>query len=76
MFDDLGIVGLSWRSSAVEALEGFALPEDEANEKIERFAARNGLTEVAYLSTCNRVELIFARGPDSTRELRPEAYTL
>ena len=76
MFDDLGIVGLSWRSSAVEALEGFALPTDEADSKIEDFAARNGLTEVAYLSTCNRVELIFARGPDSPRDLRPEAYAL
>jgi len=76
VFDDLGIVGISWRSNAVEALEGFALPAGEEAESLKSFAERNDLTELAYLATCNRVELIFSRGPRAPRDLRPEAYAL
>ena len=65
MFDQLGIVGISWRTDAVESLEAFALPTGNEEGALADFAERNGLTELAYLSTCNRVELIFARGASS-----------
>lgn len=76
MFDDLGIVGVSWRTNATEALEDFALPSGGEDAALREFAARMGLSELAYLSTCNRVELIFSRGPGASRDIRPEAYAL
>lgn len=76
MFDDLGIVGVSWRSNATEALDGFALPSGGEDAALREFAARLGLSELAYLSTCNRVELIFSRGPGASRDIRPQAYAL
>ena len=37
MFSDLGIVGISWRSNAVEALDGFSLPnEDKVARRTKR----------------------------------------
>ncbi len=76
MFSDLGIVGISWRSNAVEALDGYALPNGAENVSLHAFAERNELTELAYLSTCNRIELIFSRGPGTNRDIRPQAYAL
>jgi glutamyl-tRNA reductase len=76
VFDDLGIVGISWRSNAVEALDRFALRNGEADAELRAFAARHDLAEVAFLSTCNRVELIFSRGPHAPRDLRPAAFEL
>ncbi len=76
MFDQLGIVGLSWRTDAAESLERFALPAGKEDEALADFAERNGLTELAYLSTCNRVELVFARGAVAPRDIRPQAYAL
>ena len=76
MFSDLGIVGISWRGNAVEELNGYALPNGAEDVALRAFAERNGLTELAYLSTCNRVELIFSRGPGTSRDIRPEVYAL
>ena len=76
MFDDIGIVGVSWRTDAVETLDKFALPSGGEDAALRAFAERQRLTELAYLSTCNRVELIFAHTPGTARDIRPEAYEL
>lgn len=76
MFDDLGIVGISWRGTAVEGLDGYALPGGAEDVALRAFAESNGLTELAYLSTCNRVEIIFSHGPGTSRDIRPQAYAL
>jgi len=76
MFDQLGIVGISWRTDAVESLEDFALPRGHEDQALRDFAERNGLLEVAFLSTCNRVELIFARGPNTGLDIRAQSYAL
>jgi glutamyl-tRNA reductase len=76
MFDELGIVGVSWRNHATESLGGFALPAGNEDAALKDFAARHGLSELAYLATCNRVELIFARSAGSSRDIRPQAFEL
>jgi len=77
MLEDLGIVGVSWRQNGSEALERFALRQDEAAERLARFAKQAALSELAYLETCNRVEIIFSRTPETpARDIRPLVYEL
>lgn len=77
MLEDLNVVGISWRQSGSEGLERFALPEDGLAGKLGDFASRAGLAELAYLATCNRVELIFTRtAMTPARDLRPLVYEL
>jgi glutamyl-tRNA reductase len=77
MLDHLGMVGVSWRQGATESLAEFTLREDEVAERLAAFAEEQALREIAYLATCNRVELIFAR-TDRTpgRDLRRAAFRL
>ena len=80
--EELGIVGISWRHDGSEALARFAPPEAGRDERLRGFAQQAGLAELAYLDTCNRVELIFARTAGVPGEignhsdLRPLAYEL
>lgn len=77
MLEDLSVVGISWRHNGSEGLERYALDEDNLAETLRDFADRAGLAELAYLATCNRVELIFARtAATPSRDLRPLAYEL
>ena len=77
MLEDLSVVGISWRQDGSEGLERYALPEDTLAAALREFAQRAGLAELAYLATCNRVELIFSRTPDTPgRDLRPLVYEL
>ena len=82
MLEDLGIVGISWRREGSEALERFALRDEgegsgEKAERLKRFAEQAALSELAYLDTCNRVEIIFSRTPNTpVRDIRPLVYEL
>ena len=77
MLDDFGIVGVSWRQDGSEALARYALPSDEQAARLRAFAKSAKLAEIAYLDTCNRVEVIFARSTDTTHEdLRPQIHEL
>lgn len=77
MLEDLGIVGISWRQDGSEALARFALPADRQAERLQQFAREAALAELAYLDTCNRVEIIFSRTPDTpARDIRPLVYEL
>lgn len=61
MLDDFGIVGVSWRQDGSEALARYALPDHDRNVRLRAFAESAGIREIAYLETCNRVEMIFAQ---------------
>ena len=82
MLEELGIVGISWRQDGSEALARFALPGKGRDERLRGFARKAGLAELAYLDTCNRVEIVFARAADGAAgdtlqtDLRPLAYEL
>ncbi|MGI9257905.1 MAG: NAD(P)-binding domain-containing protein [Gammaproteobacteria bacterium] len=77
MLEDLNVVGISWRQNGSEGLERFALAEDGLAETLGEFASRAGVAELAYLATCNRIELVFARtAATPARDLRPLVYEL
>ena len=77
MLEHLGLVGVSWRQDGSEALAQFALDPATVAEKLKDFAQRLQLAELAYLSTCNRVELIFARNDRTpVQDLRRDAFQL
>jgi glutamyl-tRNA reductase len=60
------VVGLSHKSAPVEVREKLAAGADVLPEVLARLAQREELSEVMFLSTCNRVE-VFAlpRGPSA-----------
>ena len=68
VLEELGIVGISWRQDGSEALARFALPHTGLGDRLRGFARDAGLAELAYLDTCNRVEVIFARTIDATTD--------
>lgn len=76
MLDELGIVGISWRQVGSEALADYSLPTEQRDERLRAFARVEGLTELAYVETCNRVELVFAADENSARDLRQGAFEL
>jgi glutamyl-tRNA reductase len=77
LLEQLGLVGVSWRQGGSEALAEFALQQEQAAAQLQGFAQRMQLSELAYLATCNRVELIFARSERTpVQDLRRDAFQL
>lgn len=77
MLEQLGAIGISWREDGSEALAGYTIPEEHLSESLTRFAEDNELAEIAYLSTCNRVEIFFLRAESGdTVDLRGAAFEL
>ena len=77
MLDEFGIVGVSWRQDGSEALARYALGDGDQAERLRSFRHDTRLREIAYLETCNRVEVIFLRNDENDRaDLRPAVYAL
>jgi glutamyl-tRNA reductase len=77
MLEHLGLVGVSWRQGGSEALAEFALHQERAAELLADFARRLKLSELAYIATCNRVEILFARSEQTpVADLRRDAFKL
>ncbi|MDE0421517.1 MAG: hypothetical protein OXK76_11625 [Gammaproteobacteria bacterium] len=77
MLDELGIVGISWRRLGSEALADYSLPTEQRDARLERFARTEALAELAYVETCNRVEIVFAGSDEAAaRDLRAPAFEL
>jgi glutamyl-tRNA reductase len=77
MLEHLGLVGVSWRQGGSEALAEFALHQDRAAELLADFARRLKLSELAYIATCNRVEILFARSEQTpVADLRRDVFKL
>ena len=77
MLDQLGMIGISWRQGHAETLAGFTLDPARAPEQLRQLAAEHDLGELAYIATCNRVELIFrSKAGTAGRDLRPAVFAL
>src|SRR5690606_20647887 len=71
------MIGVSWRQGGTESLAEFTLNEERLGDRLRAFARRHSLAELAYLATCNRVELIFTRTAETpSADLRPQAFEL
>ena len=77
MLRTLGMIGVSWRAGGKGSLANFTLEPASLDEQLLAFARQEGLTELAYIATCNRVELVFVQGEGRVgRDLRPQACAL
>ena len=77
MLEQLGMIGVSWRQGGSQSIENFTLDEASVEERLREFARAQNLSELGYLATCNRVELIYSRdGAGNGNDLRPQAFAL
>jgi glutamyl-tRNA reductase len=56
----IGVVGLSFRHAGVEAVARFALPRAEVPARLSELRARLKASEILYVGTCNRVEVVYS----------------
>ncbi len=77
MLESAGVIGVSWRGLPADALANFALAETELPDKLRAFARSNALSELVYLGTCNRIELLYVC-EDATQlaDLRSQGFEL
>lgn len=71
----VGLVGLSYRHAGSGHIAGFALSREELPERLPALRAALGVDELVYLSTCNRVELLFAVSEGlEAQDCRPQIF--
>lgn len=69
--ESIGIIGLSVRDHDAAELARFTIARDQRPDRLPALAAALEATEVVYLATCNRVEVVY-RGPGPARAARAE----
>lgn len=55
---DIGLIGLSHKTAAVEIRERFSINEETLPSFFEKTCS-GGIEEIVYISTCNRIEIVF-----------------
>jgi len=58
--DRIGVVGLSYRHAGVDDVARFAVPRAQLPARLPALRAQLQASEVLYVSTCNRVEVLYA----------------
>ena len=76
MLEGLGVVSASWRHANSQELQRLVPPGEQLLPRLRWFAELHDIQEVVYLSTCNRVEVIFARSATTQLDLRSAIYEL
>jgi len=56
----IGIVGLSYRHAGIDDVARLSIPKADLEVRLPALRAALGVSELLYLGTCNRVELLFA----------------
>ena len=56
----IGVVGLSYRHAGVDEVARFALPKAEVAARLPALRDSLHASEILYVGTCNRVEILFA----------------
>ena len=56
----IGVVGLSYRHVGVDEVARFSVPKTEVAARLPALRDALGVSEVFYVGTCNRVEVLFA----------------
>lgn len=76
MLERLCMISASWREGT-EALARYTLPPAERDARLLAFAEQMALSELAYIATCNRIELLFVQ-PSACidNDIREQAFTL
>jgi glutamyl-tRNA reductase len=61
----IGVVGLSYRHAGVDEVARFALPKAELAARLPALRDSLRASEILYVGTCNRVEVLFATSDGS-----------
>ncbi len=56
----IGVVGLSYRHAGVDEVARFSVPKTEVAARLPALRDTLGVSEVFYVGTCNRVEVLYA----------------
>ena len=57
----IGLIGISYKTSAVEVREQFSLAKEEIIPYSELLQKETGISDLVVLSTCNRTEIYFSQ---------------
>lgn len=60
--EQIGVVGISYRHAGVEQVARLSIERAQLQERLPALRAALGVSELLYLGTCNRVELLYATG--------------
>ena len=55
----IGVVGVSYRHAGVDEVARFSVPKDQVVARLPVLRDSLGVSEVFYVSTCNRVEVLY-----------------
>lgn len=56
----IGVVGVSYRHAGVDEVARFSVPKADVAARLPALRAILGVSEVFYVGTCNRVEILFS----------------
>src|SRR5579872_3331811 len=56
----IGVVGLSYRHAGIDDVARLSIPQVELVARLPALREALGVSELLYLGTCNRIELLFA----------------
>ena len=69
----IGVVGLSYRHAGIDDVARLSIPKTDLEGRLPALRATLGVSELLYLGTCNRVELLFATHEEPAGDLRDAA---
>jgi glutamyl-tRNA reductase len=69
----IGVVGLSYRHAGIDDVARLSIPKADLEARLPSLRAALGVSELLYLGTCNRVELLFATHEEPAGDLREAA---
>jgi glutamyl-tRNA reductase len=70
----IGVVGLSYRHAGIDDVARLSIPKADLEARLPALRAALGVSELLYLGTCNRIELLFAtHDSESAGDLREPA---
>jgi glutamyl-tRNA reductase len=72
----IGVVGLSYRHAGIDEVARLSIPKADLEGRLASLRAALQVSELLYLGTCNRVELLFAtHDGEAAGDLREPALT-
>src|SRR5512146_1052371 len=70
----IGVVGLSYRHAGIDDVARLSIPKADLEARLPSLRDALDVSELLYLGTCNRVELLFATHDEPAGDLRAAAF--
>ncbi len=69
----IGVVGLSYRHAGIDDVARLSIPKGDLEARLPALREGLGVSELLYLGTCNRIEILFATHDEPAGDLRDAA---